>query len=648
MMIRKLCTILSVFLLLTSLFGCAEKKEDTPEEEAQETMNEETKTICETLNALPDYEWQKQTSFPDRLGKADDTLAMNSLLSYRSYEDQGEIYLQVSEGVGSFDLFINSHKISEDITAPGVYHIDTSDFSVNGSNTLQISNIQPADLNEAVRVYVPYPTIIEGDLKEEGFHEEAFDLISDIIQSDIEKGFPSAQLAVISHGKLIYANTWGSINTYEPDGTKISDPIQADNDTMYDLASVTKMFSVNYAIQKLVSEGKLNIDDKVYEYLGPRFYEDTLDFCYDFGIQVSNEKMKDYKASIRIADLLKHEAGFPPSPRYFNILVDAPSQEYVKEGYNLLYSGYEHNEETKEKTIEALCQTPLVNVPGTKFLYSDVDYMILAAIIEEISGQDLDTYLKENFFKPMGLERISYEPLSHGYTKEDCAATELNGNTRDGALYYPGVREYTLQGEVHDETAWHSMNGISGHAGLFSNAIDLAKLGTVMLTGGYEGHRFFSRNVIDAFSSPQSYDLADSGLGWARQGDDERSWYFSDAVSSATIGHQGWTGTLVMIDPQNDLVMAYLTNERNTRVLDPSGNANDFNGLYYTASTLGFVPQIFMIGKDRDADITDQLSSLLESMVEDAEKLIPYDASKDHPAYLNYLSKLAVKEKWDR
>ena len=417
---------------------------------------------------------------------------------------------------------------------------------------------------------------------------------------------------------------------------------------MYDLASVTKMFSVNYAIQKLVSEGKLNIDDKVYEYLGPRFYEDTLDFCYDFGIQVSNETMKDYKASIRIADLLKHEAGFPPSPRYFNILVDAPSQEYAEEGYNLLYSGYEHNEETKEKTIEALCRTPLVNVPGTKFLYSDVDYMILAAIIEEISGQDLDTYLKENFFKPMGLERISYEPLSHGYTKEDCAATELNGNTRDGALYYPGVREYTLQGEVHDETAWHSMNGISGHAGLFSNAIDLAKLGTVMLTGGYEGHRFFSRNVIDAFSSPQSYDLADSGLGWARQGDDERSWYFSDAVSSATIGHQGWTGTLVMIDPQNDLVMAYLTNERNTRVLDPSGNANDFNGLYYTASTLGFVPQIFMIGKDQDIDITEQLSSLLESMVEDAEKLIPEYASKDHPAYLNYLSKLAVKEKWDR
>ena len=648
MMIRKLCTILCSLLLLTTLFGCTKKEEEIPQE-SEETMIKETKIRTETITSLPSYEWQKEASFPDRLGSVDDTLAMNSLLSFKSYKDQGEIYLQVEEGVSSFDLYVNSFRCEEDLSSSGIYKLDIANIAKNGLNTLQISNIEPQDKENAVKVYIPYPAIIEGDLKEEGFHEEAFDLISDIIESDIEHGFSSAQLAVISHGKLIYANTWGSLNTYEKDGTKISDPVKADNDTMYDLASVTKMFSANYAIQKLVSEGRIDIDEKVSSYLGDRFYEDTLDFCYDFGMQVSNETMKEYKSQITIRDLLTHRAGFPPAPRYFNIYVDAPSQEYLpKEGYNLLYSGHEHNEETRQKTLEAIFETPLVNVPGSRYLYSDVDYMILAFLIEEVSGQDLDTYMKENFFKPMGLDRISFEPLTHGFGKEDFAATELNGNTRDGAVYFPGIRDYTLQGEVHDEMAYYSMNGVSGHAGLFSNAIDLAKLAAAMLTGGYEGHHFFTRNVIDTFISPIGLDLANSGLGWARQGDDQRSWYFSDAVSSSTIGHQGWTGTLVMIDPQNDLVMVYLTNLRNTKVLDPEGNANDFNGLYYTASTLGFVPQIFMIGKDQDADITEQLDSLLNSMVKDAERLIPSGASEDHPAYLNYLSKLAVRQKRDQ
>ncbi|MBQ1482925.1 MAG: penicillin binding protein PBP4B [Erysipelotrichaceae bacterium] len=647
MNLRKTCLLLCVLLVSVSLFGCETKKEESGIENEDMTKQGPMITV-EKPASLPKCDFQKEASFPDRLGGVDDTLAMNSVLSFKSYKDQGTIYLSVEEGVESFDLYVNSVKCEEDLSMAGNYKLVIAKIAVNGSNSLQISNIEPEDKENVVSVFIPYPGIIQGSPEEEGFRPEAFELISDLIQSDIDHGFPSAQLAVISHGKLIYARTWGALNSYEPDGSRIADPVPADNDTMYDLASVTKMFSANYAIQKLVSEGKIDIDEKVYTYLGERFYEDTLDFCYDFGMQVAWETMKDYKASITIRDLMKHEAGFPPSPRYFNIYVDAPSQEYLpEEGYNLLYSGYEHGEETKEKTIEAICQTPLVYEPGSEYLYSDVDYMILGLIVEEVSGQDLDTYMKENFFKPMGLKRISFEPLKHGFGKEDCAATELNGNTRDGAVSFPGVRTYTLQGEVHDEMAYYSMNGVSGHAGLFANAVDLAKLASLMLNGGYEGHRFFSRNVIDTFISPTGIDTANSGLGWARQGDDQRSWYYGSDASSFTVGHQGWTGTLVMIDPQNDLVMAYLTNERNTKVLDPEVNANDFDGLYYTTSTLGFVPQIFMTGKDQNTDIREQLSSLLASMAADAERLIPEGVSEDHPAYLNYLSKTAVKEKWN-
>ena len=266
-------------------------------------------------------------------------------------------------------------------------------------------------------------------------------------------------------------------------------------------------------------------------------------------------------------------------------------------------------------------------------LLSDVLFLVSALLMLASQG---------NVFP---IDHITYLPLENGFSADDCAATELNGNTRDGAVDFPGIRTYTLQGEVHDEMAYHSMNGISGHAGLFSNAIDLAKLASLMLTGGYEGHHFFSRDLIDTFIAPISRENANAALGWARQGDDRRSWYFSCQASSNTIGHQGWTGTLVMIDPQNDIVMAYLTNERNTSLPDKETNANDFNGLYYTASTLGFVPQIFMIGLDQEGDVSEQLKSLLNSMCDDAERLAQ-GSEEGSAAYLNYLSKKAVLEKW--
>ncbi|MBQ6333809.1 MAG: serine hydrolase [Erysipelotrichaceae bacterium] len=629
-----------VFFLFLSLCSCKTQNSENEQTDIQED-NIDKAFICEEINVLPEYEWQKSVSFPDRLGSIDDTLAMNSIIGFEGYSGQGELYLQAKD-VSSFDLFINSVRC-EGLESDKLYHIDYSAYAVNGTNSLQVSNVEG---DGKVEVYIPYPVLIEGTLAEEGFKEECFELISDIIENDIAYGFPSAQLAIIRHGKLVYNQTWGYLNSYDQNGNRLTDPKEANNDTMYDLASVTKMFSVNYAIQKLMSEGKINLTDKISDYLGDSFYEDTLDFSYDFGVQTDLDTQKDWKASLTVEDLLKHQGGFPPAPRYFAIGLDAPSQEYLPDAYNVLFAGYQHSEETKQATIKAFDKTPLVYEPRSRTMYSDVDYMILGVIVEMIADQGLDEYLKENFFEPLQLTRITYSPLDNGYEKYDCAATELNGNTRDGAVYFPGVREYTLQGEAHDEMAYYSMNGVSGHAGLFANAADLAKLAYLMFTGGYGGYKFFDRNVIDLFASPIAIDTANSGLGWARQGDDQRSWYFGSLTDSSTIGHQGWTGTLVMIDQERDIVMVYLTNERNTALTDKEVNANDFNGLYYTASTLGFVPEIFSIGLDSDSDVKPVLTSLLSSMVADAKGLIPDNANKDHPAYLNYLSKVKVYEDW--
>jgi AraC-like DNA-binding protein len=106
-----------------------------------------------------------------------------------------------------------------------------------------------------------------------------------------------------------------------------------------------------------------------------------------------------------------------------------------------------------------------------------------------------------------------------------------------------------------------------------------------MLTGGYGGNRYFSRNVMDTFMAPKKEDAANWGLGWWREGDFQRSWYFGTQSPSDTIGHQGWTGTLVMIDRQNDLVIVYLTNKINSPVTDPDTNPDTLARLLGTNRT---------------------------------------------------------------
>jgi hypothetical protein len=190
-----------------------------------------------------------------------------------------------------------------------------------------------------------------------------------------------------------------------------------------------------------------------------------------------------------------------------------------------------------------------------------------------------------------------------------------------------------------------SVVGISGHAGLFANATDLAKLASVMLSGGYGEHRFFSRNVMDLFTAPKSETAGNWGLGWWRQGDGQRTWYYGTQAVSDTIGHQGWTGTLAMVDPGRNLVVIYLTNKINSPVTDNKVNANEFDGNWYTASTLGFVPQILSIGMDSDIDQTELLLDLTADMAISSLKLVPEGAGKDHPSVRNCVSKLALFEK---
>ena len=218
------------------------------------------KVIVTQLEAPQEGGWQGQPVFPDRKGYVDDSLAMNSMYSFDGFEDQGKIYVDVNEKVESFDLFINNTKVDTTDMKAGSYELDFSGISVNGKNTLQVTNILPADLTEAVTVSVPYPTVIEGSLEEVGIDAEPLEMVSKIIRSDIDNGFSSAQLAIVKDGKLVYQNAWGELDSYEPDGSRIEGGTPVTNDTMYDLASNTKMYAGAYAVQYLVDRGELSLD----------------------------------------------------------------------------------------------------------------------------------------------------------------------------------------------------------------------------------------------------------------------------------------------------------------------------------------------------------------------------------------------------
>lgn len=585
------------------------------------------------LSGLPGGQWQAQPVFPAWAGYVDDTLALNSMFTFQHYSGQGTLYVAPEAGVASFALFVNNKPINTaQMAGGGVYAVDISGCTLNGDNTIQVSAVQPA--GKTVQVSIPYPVVIEGTPEQVGLDRDVLEALEQLIQSDVDNGFPSAQMAVVKNGRLVYQNAWGRVNAYLPDGTPNTASPAVTNDTLYDLASNSKMYTANYALQLLVTQGKIDLDSRIVDLLGQSFVDDTIDITFSGYENPGLEVNKQWKSELTLRDILRHQAGFPADPQYHNDAFDQHTQKPAAGVANPLFSGWDGTPATRQATLKAIFKTPLMYKPGTKTVYSDVDYMLLAFVIESVTGQPLDQYLEQSFWAPMGLDHITYNPLLNGFAPNDCAATELNGNTRDGAVHFTGVRTATIQGQVHDEKAFYAMGGISGHAGLFSNAADLAKLASVMLTGGYGQQKFFSRNVIDTFTAPKKENAANWGLGWWREADDGRCWYFGTQSSSGTIGHQGWTGTLTLIDPVENLVVVYLTNKINSPVTNKAANPNKFNGNWYTSSTLGFVAQILYQGlSNRAGNPNAALSALLADMAAGKFQLVAKAGatSPDHP-----------------
>lgn len=534
-------------------------------QETEENQTEEVETM-----QTPEGTYQLELNYPINIEEDsfDDSFITNQLNRFTAYQGQGYVWLK-SEDLQNFQLFINGQRVEGlDYGKTDWQQVDISKLTVNGENSIQMTQTDASD--QMLEVKIPYPVL--EDHTDEWAEHDNFQLIDQIIQAEIDHGFTSAQLVVTYNGQIIKQAAYGLANSYSPDGEKLTEGTQVDQDTLYDLASNTKMYATNYALQKLVTDGEIELDQKVSEYL-PDFQDDPRDAIKG-------------KTDLTVRELLEHQAGFPADPQYHNNNYDPNAEDDFGENANRLYT------QDREEILQKIINTPLAYTPGTQTIYSDVDYMLLGLLIEEVTGQALDTYVAENFYQPLGLSHTTFNPLEHGFSKNDIAATELNGNTRDGSIDFDNIRTETIQGEVHDEKAYYTMDGVSGHAGLFSNATDLATLTQVMLNGGGYGEEvFFSPDVIDEFTKPKASDST-YGLGWRRQGDNGYAWAFSPLVSSSTVGHTGWTGTLTVIDPENHFSLVLLTNTKNSPVIDNEANPNDFVGDHFLTGGYGLIASL--------------------------------------------------------
>ena len=441
--------------------------------------------------------------------------------------------------------------------------------------------------------------------------KDYFNLIDNIIESETKFGLSGAQLTVMHKGEIVHSKGYGYTNSYanitDADGEidlKGYELIPRENrtpvttETMFDLASNTKMYGLIYGIQKLVQDGDLALDDKI------------VDIFPDFKNPV--DAKYPHQEEITIEDVLMHTAGFVTSPKYHDNTIENPTHANPNEpdgtGTNHLYT------QDRDELLGIILDTPLIRKPKEKHVYSDTDYMLLGYVIEEITGQRLDVYMNENFYKPLGLNRIAFNPLENGFTLEDTVASELHGNTRDGLRDFNNGRKKVVHGEVHDEKAFHSLAGIAGHAGLFANTEDIVKLASKMFDGS-----LFTEETVNKFTEPS--DLNDTyARGWRRQGKDSGYGFaFSPYASENTIGHTGWTGTVTVIDPDNDVVIALFTNARNTPVMRPSSTlyTNSFNTNGYGSITT-LVYEALGLGSGKAAD--QALIDLFETTLAKADK----------------------------
>jgi beta-N-acetylhexosaminidase len=366
-------------------------------------------------------------------------------------------------------------------------------------------------------------TFISWRPKEMACHDAAptalslyFDPIDAIVEQAIrERQFPGCQVLVMKKGEILLDRSYGYL-TYDS-LTAVTEK------TMYDLASVTKVAATTLMFMDLYEEGIIHLDDPISCYLPE----------YDNG----------NKAKITIRQLLAHNAGLQPYATFWeenlggDFLYPICDEPLKEDSFGQLM--YPHMADSLNRWI---VKSSLYSFKGkSRFLYSDLGFIILHQIAERAAGQSMEDYLFTHFYKPMGLTRTHFNPLVKGVQLANLAPTERDTKFRKRLIW----------GEVHDRNAV-LLNGVAGHAGLFSTSRDLGVLMSMILNEGrWNGTQYLKAETIRTFNT-RYFRWA---LGW-----DKRNPKVSTKVSDASFGHTGFTGTMVWADPSNEVVFVFLTN----------------------------------------------------------------------------------------
>ncbi|WP_046313299.1 glycoside hydrolase family 3 N-terminal domain-containing protein [Pontibacter korlensis] len=350
-----------------------------------------------------------------------------------------------------------------------------------------------------------------------------------VAQAMEQKATPGAQVLVAKDGKVIYHKAYG-YHTYDNER-----PVEVTD--LYDLASVTKISTSLAAFMKLSGEGRFDVDRTLGEYLPM--------------MEGSN------KADLKYRDILTHQAGLKSWIPFWKETVkkngkfkwrtfkaDSSRRFPIKVADNL----YIHRKYAKRiyKEIE---KSPLNEKPG--YVYSDLSFILAPLVVQHITGEDFETYLKEKIYKPIGATSLTFNPYKY-YSPEDIVPTEYD------SLF----RKQLLHTTVHDEGA-AMLGGVSGHAGLFGNSNDVAKLMQLYLNDGkFAGQTYISGNKVSQFSKCQFCDQGNyRAIGFDRPAKPGQQ--NSNAAPSAPVesfGHSGFTGTYTWVDPVNNLVYVFLSN----------------------------------------------------------------------------------------
>ena len=473
---------------------------------------------------------------------------VNNRGTFKAYKGRGQLLIQ-NHSAESADIYINNQKLATNtLTTNTLYNYSLAAHTHNGINTFKVENILPKGASLTLRF--AFPTLNLTPNKPVDFTD-----VDELIERDIKAGFPGAVLAVVKNGELIKLTAYGDAKQYQQNDLMLLRPEPMQTNTLFDLASNTKIFATNFALMKLISEGQLNINNPVQSYL--------------------TEYTGGGREQRTVKELLTHSAGYPP-------VFDFHRKD-TQQGDAF----YSQNSQTTKQLL--LTKVPLNNKKPMQHVYSDIDYMILGVLVERITGQPLDEYLEQHVYTPLALSNTLFNPLKKGFERSQFAATELSGNTRDGRITFDNIRTHVLQGQVHDERAFYSFGGVAGHAGLFSNAQDLAVLCQLLLNnGGYGDQQLFSASALAQFLTPQSTNET-YGLGFRLAGNNQaRRWHFGPYASAQAYGHTGWTGTVTVIDPAYDLAIVLLTNARHTAIKGTQ-KRYEFTGKQFETAQYGSV-----------------------------------------------------------